>query len=458
MPALALDPAEREAAVSLLRDLIRLDTSNPPGYEAPAIALMEERCRALGLETQVVGAHPERPNLVAAWRSRPERRRARPLLLSCHLDCVPADPDRWTHSPWSAHHDGENIWGRGAIDMKGFAAMAFAALARLRREGAEPDRDLLFVAVSDEEAGTRLGSRWLVDERPDLLGQPEYVLNEVGGFTIHRDGHRFYPVQVAEKGVAWLRLTVAGRPGHSSLPVHEHAVARLGRAIDALSRARLPWHPSDEARRFLAGFAKPRGPLAERIAGLLAHPRLGPLLLPRLVRDPSRRASVEAVLRNTANATSLLAGGSINVLPGTASVEIDGRLAPGQTAADLLREIDAVLRPHLGADYELALLRESPPVSFSAETPLYRAIERSLREADPEAHVIPSIVPGFTDSLNYARLGAQCYGFYPLRLPESLDFAALFHGDDERIPVDGFLWGIEVLAGLLHDFLGGRGE
>lgn len=457
MAALALDPAERDGAVELLRDLIRLDTSNPPGNEAPAVELLGARCRGIGLDTVVAGVHAERPNLVAAWRARPERRRARPLVLSCHLDCVPADPARWTHSPWSAHHDGEHVWGRGAIDMKGFATMAFAALARLRREGTDPDRDLLFVAVSDEEAGTRLGSKWLVEERPDLLGDPEYVINEVGGFTIHREGRRFYPVQIAEKGVAWLRLTVTGRPGHSSLPARDHAVARLARAIDLLSRTRLPWHPSEEARRFLSGFAKPRGRLAERAAALLAHPAFGPWLLPRLVRDPSRRASVEAVLRNTANPTSLGAGGSINVLPGAASVEIDGRLAPGQGAADLLREVDAVLRPCLGRDYSLELLRESPPVSFSTETPLFRAIERSLAVADPDGHVVPAIVPGFTDSHNYARLGAQCYGFYPLRLPETLDFAALFHGDDERIPVDGFLWGIEVLAGLLHDFVGAVG-
>ncbi len=453
MPALSLAPDEREAAVSLLRELIRLDTSNPPGNEGPAIGLLERRCRDLGLETVVDGAHPERPNLVAAWRASPAKRRGRPLVLSCHVDCVPADPERWTHSPWSAHHDGEHIWGRGTIDMKGFAAMGFAALARLRREGFEPDRDLLYVAVSDEEAGTRLGSRWLVEERPELLGKPEYVLNEVGGFTVHRGGRRFYPVQVAEKGVAWLRLTVTGRPGHSSLPMRGHAVERLARAIEAISEARLPWHPSEEARRFLGGFAKPRGAVAERIAGLLCHPRLGPRLLPLLVPDSSRRASVEAVLRNTANTTSLVAGGSINVLPGTASVEIDGRLAPGQRAADLVRELEAVLEPALHGGYMIDLLRESPPVSFSTETPLYRAIERSLGEADPGGHVVPSIVPGFTDSLNYAQLGAQCYGFYPLRLPSSLDFAALFHGDDERIPVEGFLWGVEVLAGLLRSFL-----
>ncbi len=455
MAAFTFSPAERDEATLLLQELIRLDTTNPPGGEATAIHLLERRCRDLGLATTVAGAHPERPNLVATLAADPARRIGRPLVLSCHVDCVPADPSRWTHSPWSGHNDGTYLWGRGAIDMKGFAAMAFAVVAKLKREAVPIDRDLLFVAVSDEETGTRLGSRWLVEERPELLDSPEYVLNEVGGFTVHRGGRRFYPVQVAEKGVAWLRLTVTGRPGHSSLPSRDNAVSHLARGIDAIARARLPWHPSPEARRYLAGFARPDGAVAEKIASLLCHPRLGPILLPLVVREPSRRASLEAVLRNTATATSLGCGGSINVLPGTSSVDIDGRLAPGQTTADLVRELDAVLRPVLRGGYELSVLQESPPVSFSAGTPLYREIERALHEADPEGHVVPSIIPGFTDSRNWDRLGAQCYGFYPLQLPEDLDFATLFHGDDERIPLAGFHWGIGVLANMLGRFLGG---
>ncbi|HRQ87488.1 MAG TPA: M20/M25/M40 family metallo-hydrolase, partial [Bacteroidia bacterium] len=274
MAALALNRDEQDEAVGLLQELIRLDTTNPPGNEAAAIALLEQRCLDLGLEATVDGAYPERPNLVARYPAAPDRRKGGSLILSCHVDCVPADPERWTHSPWSGHHDGTCVWGRGAIDMKGFAAMAFCAIAKLRRAGLSLDRDLLFVAVSDEEAGTRLGSRWLVEERPELLHSPEYVINEVGGFTVHQDGRRFYPVQVAEKGVAWLRLSVLGTPGHSSLPTPDTAVSRLARGIDAISRAKLPWHPSPEAERFLAGFAKPLGPLAERIAALLAHPVL----------------------------------------------------------------------------------------------------------------------------------------------------------------------------------------
>jgi acetylornithine deacetylase/succinyl-diaminopimelate desuccinylase-like protein len=453
MADLTFTPSELEAATSLLQDLLRLDTTNPPGNEAAAIELLAGQCRAAGLETVVDGAHPGRPNLVAKLPADPSRRTGRPLVLSGHVDCVPADPARWTHDPWSGHHDGTHVWGRGAIDMKGFVAMAFAVIARLARERLPLTRDVLFVVVSDEEAGTRLGSKWLVEERPDLLGHPEYVINEIGGFTVHREGRRFYPVQVAEKGVAWLRLSVSGRPGHSSLPSSDNAVSGLARGIAAITSARLPWHPSAEARRFLTAFAKPGGPIAERIAALLASPILGPSLLPLLVREPSRRASIEAILRNTATPTSLGSGGAINALPGVATVDLDGRLAPGQTSADLVIELERILRPVLGDRFLLTVLQESPSVSFSTDTPLYREIERTLREADPEGHPVPAIIPGFTDSRNWGRLGAACYGFYPLQLTPDLDFATLFHGDDERIPVAGFHWGIGVLGRMLGRFL-----
>ncbi len=279
------------------------------------------------------------------------------------------------------------------------------------------------------------------------------MINEVGGFTVHQRGHRFYPVQVAEKGVAWLRLTTEGIPGHSSLPSRDNAILKVAKAIEAISNARLPWHPGEDAEALLKGFAKPLGGLSQKISTLLLHPLLGPRLLPLLVNDPSRRASLEAILRNTATPTCLQGSQAINTLPGAASVDIDGRLAPGQTARDLICELDAVIRPVLGEGFTLTVLQESPAISCSTDTPLYREIEHSLHLADPEGHVVPSIIPGFTDSRNYVRLGAQCYGFYPLKLTPDLDFAALFHGDNERIPIAGFHWGIEVLTGLLQRFL-----
>tara|TARA_R110002096_G_scaffold230531_4_gene420191 strand:+ start:438 stop:1841 length:1404 start_codon:yes stop_codon:yes gene_type:complete len=447
--------AELESATELLQSLIRIDTSNPPGNEKPAIDFVASRCRDIGLEPEIVGSHPERPNLVAKWSADPSLDNGKPILISCHLDVVPAVSERWTHPPFSGHNDGTHIWGRGAIDMKGFAAMGLAAITRLRREELPINRDVIFVAVCDEEAGTKHGSKWLVDERPDLLGhQPEYVINEVGGFTVHQKGRRFYPVQVAEKGVAWIRLTVSGKPGHSSLPSTDSSVVKLARAVAAIGSASLPWHPSAEAANFIKGFAEPEGRIARTLAPLLLNPSLGPNLLPLAIKDPSRRASIEAILRNTANPTCLQQGQeSINTLPGQASVDIDGRLAPGQTANQLIEELSSVVAPVIGECFEFEILKESPAVSFSTETELYREIESTLAEADPGSHVVPSIIPGFTDSQNYAKLGANCYGFYPLQLGPELDFSSMFHGDDERIPIEGFHWGIITLTNLLRRFL-----
>ncbi|MEM7601540.1 MAG: M20/M25/M40 family metallo-hydrolase [Verrucomicrobiota bacterium] len=446
--------AENEQAVELLQSLIRINTTNPPGNEREAIELVADHCRSIGLDSTLVGSSENRPNLVARWSAGNHRKFERPLILSCHLDVVPAKEAEWTHPPFSAHDDGTCIWGRGAIDMKGFAAMGLAALSRLKTDETPINRDIIFVAVSDEEAGTKAGSKWLVDHHPELLGNnPEYVINEVGGFTVHQKGRRFYPVQVAEKGVAWIRMTVKGTSGHSSLPSDDNAVVNLSKAVEAIGSSGLPWHPSEEANRFIAGFAAPDSSLARALSPLLSHPKIGPKLLPLAVSDPTRRRALEAILRNTANPTVLNSGNPINVIPSKASVDIDGRLAPGQSAADLISELRAIIRKLPGVDADFQILEESPATSFSPDTPLFQAIESGLKEADPGSHVVPSIIQGFTDSRNYARLGATCYGFYPLQLPEKIDFASLFHGVDERIPIAGFHWGIKTLTTVLQSFL-----
>jgi len=445
---------ELEEADTLLQELLRIDTSNPPGGEKEATDRVARFCRDLGLSPEICGADPERPNLVARWNADPSHRKHRPLVLSCHLDVVPAAAEQWTHDPFSGHHDGTFIWGRGAIDMKGFAVMALAALARLRQENLPLTRDVIFAAVCDEEAGTRLGSRWLVENRPDLLGdKPEYVINEVGGFSVHLKGRRFYPIQVAEKGVAWLRLTISGQSGHSSLPARDTAVERLGRAVTSITRTQLPWHPSEEAIRFIRGFAAPDSWVARKVAPLIAHPTIGPRLLPLVVPSGSRRLSLEAILRNTANPTCLVSDPALNVMPEEVSVDIDGRLAIGQTAEDLIRELEDVLPRDLRSHLDWEILHEAPASSFSTDTELFRELKAGIQRSDPEGHIVPSIIPGFTDSQNYAKLGAQCYGFYPVQLPEDLDFASLFHGVDERIPVEGFHWGIQTLTETLRRFL-----
>lgn len=453
----SLPDADFAEATDCLRQLLRIDTTNPPGNERAAAELIARWLRDEGLAPELAGADPERPNLACRIPADPEKRKHRPLVFSCHLDVVPADPDRWTHPPFEGVEADGCLWGRGAIDMKGFAAMALSVCRLIHRNQWKLDRDLIFVAVADEEAGAELGSEWLVEKRPDLLGEdPEYVINEVGGFTLHQKGKRFYPVQVAEKGIAWLRLTSKGTPGHSSLPGGDNALAHLGRAIDRIDRARLPWHVSPPARAMIGGMAAASGKIDRWFSPALLNPITGPRLLPLAVSAPERRRSLEALLRNTANPTLVTEGGvKVNVTPSSAAVEIDGRLIPGQSADDLVRELGQAIGDPLGERYQFEVLRESEAAVFSPDTPLFRSIEGVIRKRDPEGVVVPSIIPGFTDSKNYGKLGATCYGFYPLRLPEDLDFAALFHGDDERIPLEGFRWGIEALMELVREFAKG---
>ena len=442
-----------QKATELLQTLIRIDSSNPPGNESAVLDILSWELQSSGIIPEVVGSTADRPNLVAKLEAKPENRTAGPLILSCHVDVVPvANPDAWKYPPFSAELAEGCIWGRGAIDMKGFAVMALMAIVLLRSRNIPINRDVVFVAVSDEESGAELGSEWLVENRPDLLGGPEYVLNEVGGFTIHRGGQRFYPVQVAEKGLAWLRIRASGTPGHSSMAVSETSLSLIGDAIAKISRATLPWHVTEAAVNFIEGVTQFETAASKKVSKLMFSNLAGSSIV-KLIPDPAQRASIEAILRNTATPTRVRAGDAINVLPHEASVDIDGRLIPGLTADVLINELRKVLHDKNGEKYSFEILKESSGVVFPIDTPLYEAIKDVMGERDPDGVVIPSIVPGFTDSKNYAKLGAVCYGFYPLKLNEELSFASLFHGDNERIPVEGFHWGIHTLMRLLERFL-----
>ncbi|MEO0415323.1 MAG: M20/M25/M40 family metallo-hydrolase [Verrucomicrobiota bacterium] len=451
-----LKPAssDLEAAKALLQRLIQIKTVNPSGNEGEIAEVLAWELQSEGITAERVGADPDRPNLIAKIEASPENRRNRPLVLSCHVDTVPVENESdWAHPPFSGVEADGCIWGRGAIDMKGFAVMALTAYRLIRRSRLPLNRDVIFAAVADEEAGTRLGSEWLVNERPDLLGSdPEYVINEVGGFTMHRKEHRFYPIQVAEKGVAWLRMTVKGTPGHSSLPMQgDNAIVSLAEAVAKISRAQLPWHPSPPAATMIESFSQFESATIQKMIRGLTKPVTGPQMLKFVPKE--QRATLEAVLRNTANPTKLQGSSVINSIPARAFAEIDGRLAPGQTADDLTAELRKVVGDPQGVNYDFDVLHYSPAVEFSTDTSLYRKMCGAIQSADPGGIPVPTMIGGFTDSKNYGKLGAQCYGFYPLKLPADIDFAALFHGTDERIPVDGFYWGIDTLSQMLGEFL-----
>ncbi len=448
-PPFIIDKEMGEAAVKRLQELLRIDTTNPPGNETPAAEYLADWLTKEGLEPKLVGATPSRMNVIARLRgdgSQP------PLLLAAHTDVVPVEREYWTRDPFGGEiHDGY-LWGRGAIDMKHMAVMSAAVIARLARDRTPLARDVIFAGVADEEAGCDAGSKFLVDNHPELV-RAEFALGEAGAFTVYIGGRAVYPIQVAEKGCVWMKLRAKGRPGHGSMPRENNAVTRLSEAIAALGRARLPMHRTKVVDTYLRQIAATQKFPQSFFLRNLHRRRIANLVLSKLP-DRGVAAALAASLSNTAVPTVLRAGQKTNVVPGVAEAEVDGRSLPGQTSADLVAEIKRVV----GEDIEIDVLRDMPPVEQDlAPTPLWRTMTAAIERAHPGALCVPYLAPGFTDAKNWSRLGTRCYGFMPLRFPDDgVKFGDLFHGHDERIPVEGLEWGTTVLHQVVRDFAAQR--
>ena len=434
-------------AQDICQALLRFDTTNPPGQEAAAAAYLEGLLREVGYEPTVLESAPGRANLVCR---RPGSGGGRPLLLAAHLDVVEAAPERWRHPPFGGVIADGCLWGRGAVDMKNMAAMCTAVLRQLAREDRALSRDVIFAAVADEEDGCDLGSRWLVENRPELV-DAEYAIGEVGGYSMHVGKTTFYPVQVAEKGICWVRARVRGEPGHGSMPRDDNPVLVLSERVGRLRGQPFTARENPHVRGFIEAVAARQPRLVRPLVRLLAGGRVLPAVVRRLP-DAGLARGLSALLSNTASPTVLRAGAKVNVIPDAAEVLIDGRTLPGHHD-DFLRELGAVLGPEV----ELEVVREAPPVvTEPVESPLYDAIRAEILRREPDAVVVPYMIPGFTDAKYFTRTGARWYGFSPLKIERGsgIRFAEMFHGDDERIPLAGLHWGTEVLHGLVTRFCG----
>lgn len=437
-----------QRALDDLRALLRIPSVNPPGGEGPCIELIEGRLREAGVAFERFDSG-ERPNLVA--RVRGTGKGGGPLLLTGHVDVVPVERDQWSHDPFAGEIHGGYLFGRGAIDMKNMVSMSLHVICALAENGRTPDRDVIFAAVSDEEQGCAHGSRYLVENHPEAV-RAEYMLGEVGGFNLDINGVRYYPIQVAEKGTVRLRLTVRGRPGHGSVPHGEMAVVRLGALLMKLGKTRLPMHPVATVEAFVRGLAAAQKGAGKRVLPLLLKPALAGFVLDKVLPDRSSAETFAANLSNTVSPTMLEASNAVNVIPGHASVVLDGRILPGQSADDLVAELRAVIGPEV----EVEVLSSHHGRENRPGGPLFDAICENVRRHDPSGVPVPYMVTGFTDAAYFGLLGAQCYGYSPLRFPaeDRVAFKDLFHGHDERIHVDGFLWGYECLWDLVSRFVG----
>jgi len=429
-------PSPSDEVVDLCRDLLRIDTTNTGDLstcagERAAAEYVAAKLAEVGLEPEIRESEPGRTSVVARYEGADPGRGA--LLVHGHLDVVPADAAEWSVDPFSGELRDGYLWGRGAIDMKDFDAMALAVVRDWRRRGVTPPRDLVLCFTADEEAGGAYGAHFLVDKHRDLLDGCTEAVGEVGGFSYTvNDDLRLYLIQTAEKGIQWLRMAARGRPGHGSMVNDDNAVTALAEAVARLGRHRFPVSVTPTVKAFLEEIAAigidvdPGDPEA-------AIAKLAPVA-----------GLIGATVRNTANPTGLAAGYKHNVIPGRATATVDCRTLPGQR-----EEFLAQLREVVGPDVELEHVVDLPAVETRYEGPIVEAMAAALRAEDPGARPLPYMVSAGTDAKAWDRLGIRCFGFAPLRLPADLNFAQLFHGIDERVPVEGLRFGVRVLDRFL---------
>lgn len=421
-----------DEVVDLCRDLIRIDTSNYGDHSGPgeraAAEYVAEKLAEVGLEPRIFESHKGRASTVARIEGEDPSRPA--LLIHGHTDVVPANAEDWTHDPFSGEIADGCVWGRGAVDMKDMDAMTLAVVRDRLRSGRKPPRDIVLAFLADEEAGGTFGARYLVDNHPGLFDGVTEAISEVGGFSYTVDeNRRLYLIQTAEKGIHWMRLTVEGTAGHGSMINKDNAITELCEAVARVGRHKWPVRVTKSVRSFLDelsdAFGVPVDP--EDMESTLA--RLGGVA-----------KMIGTTLYNTATPTMLGAGYKANVVPGQATAHVDGRYLPGYEE-EFLADLDRILGPRVKRED----IHSNKAVETTFDGKLVEAMQSALVAEDPIARAVPYMLSGGTDAKSFDDLGIRGFGFAPLKLPPELDFAGMFHGVDERVPVDGLQFGVRVL-------------
>ena len=423
--------------VKICQDLIRIPSVNfgeGRGDEKAVAEYIVSSLAEVGIASEIFESAPNRCNVIARL---PGRDATRPgLVVHGHIDGVPANADDWSVDPFAAEIRDGMIWGRGAVDMKNMDAMILAIVRKWARTGYKPPRDIVLAFFADEEAGMTFGSRWMAAEHPEVFAGCSEAISEVGGFSVTvADGKRLYFVEAAQKGIHWMKLTAHGRAGHGSMMNDENALTSIAEAVAKIGRYEWPQRYTKTVKALFSKIAQVTGKKYD-------ESDLRPLLSEI---GPTARM-IGATLQNTANPTMLEAGYKANVIPGSASAVIDGRFLPGYED-----ELNKTIREIIGPDISIETISRDIALEIEFEGDLVEAMCKAITTFDPEGIPVPYLMSGGTDNKALSELGIIGYGFSPLQLPADLDFMALFHGVDERVPISGLEFGVKVLENFLEN-------
>ena len=423
--------------ITLCQEMIRIPSVNygeGRGDEKAMAEYVASKLAEVGIKSELIETAPNRVNVVAKIEGSDQSRPG--LVLHGHIDVVPANADDWSVDPFSGEIKDGFIWGRGAVDMKDMDAMILATVRMWQRVGYKPPRNILLAFFADEEAGSDYGSRWLVKHRPELFDGYSEAVSEVGGFSLTiTGGHRLYLVEAAQKGINWMKLSAKGTAGHGSFINPDNAVTKVADAVSRIGNYEWPQLET-----------KTSGLLFRKIAQLTGDKYDPKNVKPLLKHLGGAVKMLGATISNTANPTMLEAGYKVNVIPQSASAVVDGRFLPGYED-----QLQQTIKRLAGDDIEVEMITRDIALEVEFAGPLVDAMCKAITGEDKEGIPVPYLMSGGTDNKALSDLGIIGYGFSPLKLPENLDFFSLFHGVDERVPIDGLKFGVRVLYEFLDN-------
>lgn len=442
-----------DEVTSFLRDLIRINTTNPPGNETAAAKYVAENLHQEGFKCELFESAPKRGSVITRLKGTSEKPN---LLLLSHLDVVAANAEEWSVDPFAGVVENGFVWGRGALDMKGMTAIEVMVLKLLKRNGVKLKGDVILAATADEEQGGLSGADYLLRNYPEKIFAP-YVLNEGGGVAIPTRSGNVFTVQTAEKGILWFKVKAKGTPGHGSMPnVADNAIMRMNKVIEKLGKYRGKVVLVPTVKRFLEEIAQKDAGLQEPFKRLLANPELADEILDELAKiEPQLAEEIRPRLRMTISPTIIHGGVKENIIPSECETVFDCRVLPGQESAQAIALIKGLLGEVDAEKLVFEGLQVQEPSESTAETPLYEAISGVLREFEPDCGVTPTLTTGGTDSRFFRRKGSVCYGFQPMHPEEAISgkVVKLEHGIDERISIENLVFGTSVLYETMKKFM-----